>query len=269
VPAEEVVREINDRAGRGYQEVILTGARIGAYDGAGGLAGLMRRILDDTAIPRLRLSSLQPGEVPRSLIDLWGEDGRICCHLHLALQSGSDSVLKRMGRRYCTSEYEETVNLVREAMPDIAITTDVIVGFPGESAEEFEESYRFCERIGFAGLHIFPYSARPATPAARMPDKVPDKIKKARSRIMIDLAHRSARNFRRRFSGRTMPVLWEERKGEYLWIGHTGNYIKVITRSDEPLRGYLIETKLSGEYEDALWGDISRIGSSAKEGEER
>jgi threonylcarbamoyladenosine tRNA methylthiotransferase MtaB len=261
-----VVTEVKDRADRGYQEVVLTGTRIGAYDGAGGIAGLVRRILDDTAIPRLRLSSLQPGELSTSFIELWREDGRICRHLHLALQSGSDSVLKRMGRRYCTGEYEEAVNLVREAMPDIAITTDVIVGFPGESEEEFEESYRFCERIGFAGLHIFPYSARPGTPAARMPGKVPEKIKKARSQIMLDLAQRSARDFRRRFSGQTIPVLWEEQRAERLWIGHTGNYIKVITRSDEPLRGCLAETKLGGEYEDALWGDISRIGPSAKGG---
>ncbi|MCL0060287.1 tRNA (N(6)-L-threonylcarbamoyladenosine(37)-C(2))-methylthiotransferase MtaB [Dehalococcoidia bacterium] len=256
VPAGEVISEVRDKAGRGYQEIVLTGTRIGAYDGAGGLAGLVRRILDDTAISRLRLSSLQPGELSTSFIDLWRDSGRICRHLHLALQSGSDSVLKRMGRRYSTSEYEETVNLVREAMPDIAITTDVIVGFPGESEEEFEESHRFCERTGFAGLHIFPYSARPGTPAARMSGKVPEKIKKARSRIMIDLASRSAREFRRRFSGRTMPVLWEEQKRERLWIGHTGNYIKVIARSDEPLRGCLIETKLGGGYEDALWGDM-------------
>ncbi|MCL0094018.1 tRNA (N(6)-L-threonylcarbamoyladenosine(37)-C(2))-methylthiotransferase MtaB [Dehalococcoidia bacterium] len=256
VPAGEVISEVRDKAGRGYQEIVLTGTRIGAYDGAGGLAGLVRRILDDTAISRLRLSSLQPGELSTSFIELWRDSGRICRHLHLALQSGSDSVLKRMGRGYCTSEYEETVNLVREAMPDVAITTDVIVGFPGESEEEFEESHRFCERIGFAGLHIFPYSARPGTPAARMSGKVPEKIKKARSRIMIDLASRSAREFRRRFSGRTMPVLWEEAKGENLWVGHTGNYIKVIARSDEPLRGCLIETKLGSGYEDALWGDM-------------
>ncbi|MBT9163182.1 MAG: Threonylcarbamoyladenosine tRNA methylthiotransferase MtaB [Chloroflexi bacterium] len=259
VPTDEVVTEVNDRASRGYQEVILTGTRIGAYKE--GLAGLVRRILDDTAIPRLRLSSLQPGELPTSFIELWRDNGRICRHLHLALQSGSDSVLRRMGRGHCTGEYEETVNLVREGMPDIAITTDVIVGFPGESEEEFEESYRFCERIGFAGLHIFPFSARPGTPAARMPGKVPEKIKKSRSRIMLELAGRSAQDFRRRFSGQTMPVLWEERKGEGLWIGHTGNYIKAITSSSLPwregVRGRgIIETKLSGEYEDALWGDI-------------
>lgn len=256
VPTEEVVSEVKDRASRGYQEIILTGTRIGAYDGAGGLAGLVGRILDDTAVPRLRLSSLQPREISSSLIDLWRKDRRICYHLHLALQSGSDAVLKRMGRGYSTSEYDETVNLVREAMPDIAITTDVIVGFPGESEEEFAESYRFCERTGFAGLHIFPYSARPGTPAARMSGKVPDKIKKARSRVMIDLAGRSARDFHRRFSGRIMPVLWEEAKGEHLWIGHTDNNIKVVTRSDEPLRGCLMETELGGGYEDALWGDI-------------
>lgn len=256
VPAGEVLSDVRDRAGRGYQEIVLTGTRIGAYDDVGGLAGLVSRILDETAIARLRLSSLQPREISTSFIDLWRDNERICRHLHLALQSGTDSILKRMGRGYSTSEYEEKVNLVREAMPDIAVTTDVIVGFPGESDQEFEESYRFCERIGFAGLHIFQYSARPGTPAADMSGKVPDKIKKSRSRIMIDLADRSARDFRRGFSGRTMPVLWEENKGAGLWVGYTGNYVKVIVRSDEPLRGCLIETRLGGGYEDALWGDL-------------
>ena len=259
VPGETVIAEVKARANEGCKEVILTGTRIGAYGGVGGLEGLVQRILDETTIPRLRLSSLQPRELSPSLIRLWRDNERVCRHLHLALQSGSDAALKRMGREYSISEYEVAVNAVRDAIPDIAITTDVIVGFPGESEEEFEESYRFCERMGFARLHVFPYSARPSTLAARMPNRVPEKTKKTRSQIMLKLAKRSTQDFRRRFQGETMPVLWEERKKDHLWIGHTDNYLKVITRSDEPLHNCLLNTRLGSEYEDALWGDIPRM----------
>ena len=265
VTAETVIAEIKARVGEGCKEVILTGTRIGAYDGVGGLEGLAQRILNETAVARLRLSSLQPAELSPSLIRLWKNNQRICRHLHLALQSGSDPVLRRMNRRYSTSEYLQKVIEIRDAMPDIAITTDVIVGFPGETDAQFEQSYRFCEGIGFADLHIFPYSARPGTPASRMPDKVPERFKKDRSRAMIDLAEQSSRDFRRRFTGKTMLVLWEEQKEDHLWIGHTGNYIKVVTRSNEPLANRLLQTELGIEHGDALWGDAQIVANLGEE----
>ncbi|MFO8100669.1 MAG: tRNA (N(6)-L-threonylcarbamoyladenosine(37)-C(2))-methylthiotransferase MtaB [Dehalococcoidia bacterium] len=258
IPARIILSEIKAREEEGYQEIVLTGTRIGRYGDEDGLEGLLKLILGRTEIPRIRLSSLQPRELSPSLIDLWQGDERICRHIHLALQSGCAATLERMGRDYSLDEYESAVNMVREAMPDIAITTDIIGGFPGETQEEFEESFRFCSSLGFAGMHVFPYSARAGTPAAEMPGRVPDEIKKARSQRMLDLAQETSAKFRERFSGEIMPVLWEEQKEGNIWTGHTGNYIKVFTTSDESLHNRLIETELGGQYRQGIWGDIGR-----------
>ncbi len=260
VPAQTILSEIKARAHEGYREVVLTGTRIGVYGDEGGLEGLLKRILAETDINRIRLSSLQPREISDSLVELWCGDERLCRHLHLALQSGCGATLERMRRNYSIDEYASTVNMVRQAMPDIAITSDIIVGFPGETDEEFEECYSFCAGIGFADMHIFPYSVRTGTPAANLPGRVPDKTKKARSLRMIELAKQSAADFRRKFRGQVMPVLWEERKENNLWIGHTGNYLKVFTMSDESLHNCLTDTKLGGEYRQSIWGDV--CGSS-------
>jgi threonylcarbamoyladenosine tRNA methylthiotransferase MtaB len=174
----------------------------------------------------------------------------------MALQSGSDPVLKRMGRGYTTMEFESAVADAREAIGDVAITTDVIVGFPGESHQEFEDSFQFCQEIWFSGLHIFQYSARPGTAAANMPGSIPAKIKKARSLSMLELAERCAANFRHKFTGTSMPVLWESSKGENIWMGHTSNYLKVMARSDESLADQIVMTRLGQENGDGIWGEI-------------
>jgi threonylcarbamoyladenosine tRNA methylthiotransferase MtaB len=245
LPASEVIDEINRRIGEGYQEVVLTGTKIGTYHHDGtSLKGLLERILSETGVPRLRLSSLQPREISTGLLGLWADD-RLCPHFHLSLQSGSDPVLARMRRGYRTAEYEQAVSLVRESVPDAAITTDVIVGFPGETHDEFEESYHFCRRMEFARIHVFPFSPRSGTVAARMPDQVDAKTKKQRSDIMLTLAEESVHDFRQRFSGRTMSVLWEQRTGEGIWSGVTGNYIRVFTESKEDLSNRLMPVKLA------------------------
>jgi len=254
IPAEAVISEIKAREEEGYKEVILTGTQIGSYEGNGGLEGLIRRILTETSIPRVHLSSLQPQDLSPSLVQLWKSEPRICRHLHLPLQSGSDTVLRRMGRSYSRQEYEQALTLIREAIPDIAVTTDVIVGFPGESEEEFEQSYEFCARIGFAGLHVFPYSIRPGTPASRMPNQVPENVKRARAQKMLELAKESAQSFRRRFLGQTLVVLWEEQKEDSLWVGHTDNYLKVFVESKVSLNNRLTKAKLIGEHGRGLWG---------------
>ena len=256
VPVEVIVTEVQNRVDEGCKEVVLTGTRIGQYGDKGGLEELVQRILDDTALLRLRLSSLQPSELSSSLVQLWKNNTRVCRHVHLALQSGSDSVLQRMGRQYSTAEYEDAVNTIRDAMHDIAITTDVIIGFPGESEAEFEESYRFCERIAFAGLHVFPYSVRPGTIAAKMHGRVSEKVKKDRSQKMLGLANQSKREYCRKFLGAIVPVLWEEGNGSNLWIGHTDNYIKVTALSREPLHNLLLETQLRSEHAGTMWGEI-------------
>jgi len=252
-PAAQVVAEIRQRVAEGGKEVVLTGTEIGSYGGEGvNLKGLLERILAETDITRLRLSSLQPQEISPELISLW-QDSRLCPHFHLSLQSGSDTVLGRMKRHYTIADYQRAVALIREAVPEVAITTDIIAGFPGETEAEFQESYHFCQQVEFARIHVFPYSPRRETEAARMPHQVADKVKKQRSQKMLALAEESAQNFRRRFLGKTMPVLWEKQTGGS-WSGLTGNYIKVYTGSSKDLTNQLVSVKLVEIRKDGVWG---------------
>ncbi len=258
VPAEKVIAEVQNRATDGVKEVVLTGTEVGDYRSEDvALTGLLKRVLAETAVTRLRLSSLQPQEITAELLELW-KDSRLCPHFHLSLQSGSDSVLRRMKRRYSAADYRRTVNRIRESLPEAAITTDVIVGFPGETDAEFEENYGFCRQIGFARIHVFPYSRRPGTQAAAMPDQVSERVKRERVQKMLALAEESALNFRQRFLGRTMPVLWEQ-KSNGVWSGYTANYIKVYARSSPDLTNQLIPVKLESIYKDGVWGKWSDL----------
>jgi len=254
VPVEQVIGEVNQRVASGVKEVVLTGTEVGSYSYEGvNLKGLLERVLAETAVTRLRLSSLQPQEISPEFIRLW-RDGRLCPHFHLSLQSGSDGVLRRMKRRYSTAGYKQAVSLIREVAPEVAITTDIIVGFPGETDAEFQESYDFCQQMEFARIHVFPYSPRQGTEAAQMPYRVADKVKKQRSRQMLALAEADARNFRQRFLGRTMPVLREKQSGG-VWSGLAANYIKVYAESSEDLTNKLLPTKLTGVSGDGMWGE--------------
>jgi len=244
LPVDQVVAEVKHRIVDGYKEVVLTGVKIGSYNYNGvNLRELLEHILIETNVTRLRLSSLQPQEISAKLVGLW-HDNRLCPHFHLSLQSGSDGVLNRMERRYSVNEYQRAVSLIRSMVPEAAITTDIIVGFPGETEEEFEESYQFCRRMGFARIHVFPYSPRKGTQAAQMPRRVGDEVKKWRSQRMLALAEESVRNFRQRFLGKTMMVLFEQRSNG-VWSGLTDNYIKVYTKSDEDLSNKLLPVKLA------------------------
>jgi len=254
VPVEKVTALVRGLVANGYQEVVLTGTEIGAYNGNGvNLEGLLKRILAETAVPRLRLSSLQPHQISPGLIGLW-RDLRLCPHFHLSLQSGSDAVLKRMKRRYNIDDYRRVVSLIRESVPDVAITTDVIVGFPGETAAEFRETLDFCRQMQFARIHVFPYSPRPGTEAVDMPQQVSADVKKRRSQEMLALAEESAKSFQQRFLSRTMNVLWEQKKGG-VWSGLSGNYIKVYTRSEKDLTNRILSLKLVKLYRDGVWGE--------------
>ncbi len=261
-PPEEVLAEIEARVEAGCKEVVLTGVNIGAYgrDLGTSLGRLIEDILTKTAVPRLRLSSIEPWDFDPSLLRLW-EDPRLCRHLHLPLQSGCDATLRRMGRRYTAAEYAELVERAREAIPDLAVTTDVIVGFPGETEAEFEESLRFVEKMGFARLHVFKYSARPGTLAATMPHQVPPEVKRARSEAMMALGRRSSKAFRRRFLGRTMEVLWERKErgregGKRVWSGLTDNYIRVWAESEANLANTIALAKLVALAEDGMRGEL-------------
>jgi threonylcarbamoyladenosine tRNA methylthiotransferase MtaB len=255
LPVEQVVAEVRHRVSDGYKEVVLTGTKIGSYDYEGvSLKGLLEHILAETDIARLRLSSLQPQEIYPELIGLW-RDSRLCPHFHLSLQSGSDGVLRRMKRRYCSSDYQRAASLIRALVPGAAITTDIIAGFLGETEEEFEESYNFCRQLGFARIHVFSYSPRRGTQAARLPQQVDAQVKKQRSQKMIALHKESAQNFRQQFTGNTMPVLWEKQSADGVWSGLTDNYIKVYTKSNEDLTNKLLPVKLVKLSGDGVWGE--------------
>lgn len=242
---EQILSEIQSRLEAGYKEVVITGTKLGAYKDAGiGLQQLLERILNETTITRLRLSSVQPADLTPEFFSLWS-DARMCPHIHMPLQSGSPSVLQRMRRRYTIDDFERAVRLAREKIPDVAITTDIIVGFPGENTEEFEDSYHFCEKMEFAAIHVFPYSMRPGTKAADMLQTVPAQIKKERSYRMLKLSRRSAENFRKRFLGRDMEVLWESQQDD-IWQGLTSNYIRVKAISSSDLSNCLKPVRLTG-----------------------
>jgi threonylcarbamoyladenosine tRNA methylthiotransferase MtaB len=255
MPVDQVVAEIRRRVTEGAREVVLTGTKIGSYhDNGVSLGGLLKSILAETEVNRLRLSSLQPQEISPELLGLW-RDSRLCPHFHLSLQSGSDTVLGRMKRRYTRADYQRAVSLIREAVPEAAITTDVIVGFPGETEAEFLESYNLCRQMAFTRIHVFPYSPRQETEAARMPHQIIDKIKRQRSQKMLALAEESAHKFHQRFLGKTIPVLWEK-QSDGTWSGFTANYIKVYTESSEDLTNKLVPVKLVEISKDVVRGTI-------------
>jgi len=260
---DEILAEVKDKVTRGHQEVVLTGTKLGDYRSNGrasaGLPELIRRILAETKVERLRLSSLQPADLTPELLALWRHD-RLCPHLHLPLQSGSNAILHQMHRPYSLAEYETAVCQARDAIPDLSITTDILVGFPGEGEDEFEEGYRFCERMGFAAIHVFPYSKRPGTAAATMPGQIDAGVKKQRSSRMMALSKRSAGHFRLEFLGRTMMVLWEDKSGDGLWSGHTANYLRVYAKGDERLAGKMLAVLIAEEYADGLRGEIVNGG---------
>lgn len=237
VPPDAVVAEVQRREAAGVQEVVLTGTQLGAYGRDIGvrLSELIRALLAETSVPRIRCSSLQPQDLSPDLVALW-EDPRLCRHFHLALQSGCDATLARMRRRYDSRAYRDAAGLIRAAVPGVAITTDVIVGFPGETGAEFEESFRFCEEMAFAGIHVFPYSRRAGTVAAKLAGQLPEPVKRQRARRMLALAEASASRFREAHVGRVVSVLWEtRRRDDGLWDGLTDNYVRVRAASPDDL----------------------------------
>jgi len=246
IKADAVVAEIKARVRDGYKEAVLTGTEIGSYDCGGlGLRDLISLVLKGTDIERLRLSSLQPQHISQGLLDLW-QNNRMCRHFHIALQSGSDTVLRRMNRGYDTMLFSRSVDMIRNCLPDASITTDVMVGFPGESDEEFNQSYQFCRQIKFAAMHVFSYSLRPGTLAAKMPGKINEKDKKRRSLAMLELAARNADEFAAGFTGKDADVLWENevRKGSGVYLGLTGNYIRTYADSREDLSRTIMAVRL-------------------------
>ncbi|MEZ4706091.1 MAG: tRNA (N(6)-L-threonylcarbamoyladenosine(37)-C(2))-methylthiotransferase MtaB [Caldilineaceae bacterium] len=266
-----IVTEVQQLAAAGGQEAVLTGVHLGSYgrDLAGAectdLKELTRAILTDTDIARLRLSSLEPWELADGFFDLWAQwPQRLCPHLHLPLQAGTDTQLRRMARRCTKESFRQLVADARAAIPDLVITTDLIVGFPGETADDFHEGMAFVEEMRFAHAHIFPFSARQGTAAARFGQQAPKTVKKERSRQMHALLEKSGRAERGRFVGSVRPVLWEgagqpltDQPGK-LWSGLTDNYLRVmaIAPAEVNLHNQIEPTRLDELNGDTLFGTL-------------
>jgi threonylcarbamoyladenosine tRNA methylthiotransferase MtaB len=265
-PLAEVVAEVRGLVDAGVREVVLTGVQISAWRDAGRrLPELVEAVLAHTGAPRLRLTSIAPWDLDgplERLLALW-EDRRLCRHLHLSLQSGSTAVLRRMRRPYTAASYLGLLDRVRAAIPGVAVTTDVITGFPGETAAEHEESLATVAAAGFARVHVFPFSPRPGTAAAELPDPVAPDVAKARAAEMLDLAERADLGFRRSCLGRRETVLWERPRGgvEPMGQGLTDNYVRVLCPEGASLWNRFSEVELAALAQDGVMG-VSVSGPS-------
>lgn len=253
---EHVRREAEKLVAMGFQEIVLTGIHLGAYGrdltGDLTLADACRAVLSVPGLRRLRLGSLESIELTPELFFLLREEERFCAHLHLPLQAGSDRVLHDMNRHYTTEDYARLIETVELEVPGIAVSTDIIVGFPGETGEDFSDALSFVEKMNFSRMHVFPYSKREGTPAARRKDQVPEPVKKERVHRMQELAARKTREYEATFVGRTMDVLFETEK-DGVTDGLTENYIRVYTEDPVPT-GELVSMRLLRPYRDGLFG---------------
>jgi threonylcarbamoyladenosine tRNA methylthiotransferase MtaB len=262
-PLEDVIREVQALAAAGYREAVLTGVHLGSYGHERGewddLSRLVRAILSATDIPRLRLSSLEPWDLSPDFFALW-DDQRLCRYLHLPLQSGCDATLKRMARRTSQTSFRALVAAARDYIPDLGISTDVIVGFPGETDDEFETSYDFIRAMDFMKLHVFRYSARAGTAAARMAGQVPDEVRKARSARLLALSDEGAQHFSASFVGREMRVLWEQITGAseagFHNSGLTDNYLRVDMIAPAALTNTISTVRLTAVSERGLLAEV-------------
>jgi threonylcarbamoyladenosine tRNA methylthiotransferase MtaB len=264
VPVATALKDVNALLRLGYREVVLSGVHLGSYGhdlgDRRGLQHLIERILAETEVERLRLSSLEPWDLDAGFFEVFANP-RLLPHLHLPLQSGSDETLKRMARRTSRAEFTELVTEARRAVPDVAISSDIIVGFPGETDEEFERSIALVEELAFSRLHIFRYSRREGTPAAKMAQHVPGIIAQERSRRMHALAADLERRFNSNLVGRTAEVLWEtaEDHGDALrWSGLTPDYVRVTatTAQDENLLNIVTPTEITAVIPGGVVGKI-------------
>ncbi|MDY3771824.1 MAG: tRNA (N(6)-L-threonylcarbamoyladenosine(37)-C(2))-methylthiotransferase MtaB [Candidatus Faecousia sp.] len=255
-PLDTALEQAKAIAAQGYREIVVTGIEIASWGvdlpGKPNLIDLAEQLCRTVPEVRIRLGSLEPRVITRAFCDRLKSCPNLCPQFHLSMQSGCDTVLSRMKRKYDTARYYESVELLREAFPGCAVTTDMIVAFPGETEEEFRESLRFIRKCGFADMHIFPYSRRPGTPADKMPGQLGNAIKEARSREAIAVAAEMNRAYRESMVGSTQAVLFED-KHLSLYAGHTPNYMKVYA-AGEDLHNRLRQVTITGLYEDGLFG---------------
>ncbi len=259
----EILSDIRVAQAGGAKEVVLTGVHLGSwgqdFTPKMHLRDLIQAVLRESDVPRLRLSSLEPWDLDEAFFSLW-KNPRLCRHLHLPLQSGCSATLKRMARKTTPQQFEVLVKQAREWIPDVAITTDIIVGFPGETEEEFQESLRFVERMQFAGGHVFTYSDREGTAATRLPNPVPPEVRKRRNALMREAIHLSSQSYLERFVGSEVVVLWESTDSisSSGWNIHglTDHYIKVVSQSKDRIWNRFSRVKLLEVEGDRIRGEI-------------
>ena len=259
---DEVVAEVRELAAAGYQEVVLTGIHLSSYgvdfkeeEKKENLLSLIKQVHEVEGIRRIRLGSLEPRIITEEFAQALASMPKFCPHFHLSLQSGCDKTLKRMNRHYTTEEYAAGCEILRRYFDNPAITTDVIVGFPGETEEEFEETKAFLERIGFYEMHIFKYSRRAGTRADRMPDQIPEQVKSVRSEVLLKLEKQMSKAYRESFSGKKKTVLLEEKTeigGRAYMIGHTMEYVKAVVPYADNLKNKMTEGILKEALNDEV-----------------
>ncbi|MFC0270059.1 tRNA (N(6)-L-threonylcarbamoyladenosine(37)-C(2))-methylthiotransferase MtaB [Metabacillus herbersteinensis] len=250
---KEVVTQAGQLVNAGYKEIVLTGIHTGGYgeDMKDYNLAMLLRDLDEQVhgLKRIRISSIEASQITNEVIEVLHSSNKVVRHLHIPLQSGSNTVLKRMRRKYTMEFFAERLNRLKEALPGLAITSDVIVGFPGETEEEFMETYNFIKEHKFSELHVFPYSKRTGTPAARMEDQVDDEVKNNRVHRLIELSNQLAKQYASQFENEILEVIPEEKLKEDtdsgLYVGYTDNYLKVVFPADEEMIGKIVKVKIT------------------------
>ncbi|MCH5180470.1 MAG: tRNA (N(6)-L-threonylcarbamoyladenosine(37)-C(2))-methylthiotransferase MtaB [Erysipelotrichales bacterium] len=243
-PKEEVLREVNNLLDHGFKEIVLTGIHTAGYGREFdnySFTDLVKDIIKDKRLKRLRVSSIEESEITKEFITLMANSDVLARHLHIPLQSGSENVLKRMNRRYNKQQFKEKIDYIRSQMPDIAITTDIIVGFPGETEEEFKETLEFASSCQFAKIHVFPFSSRAGSHASKMNNQIPGDVKKARVRELISLSNKLENYYQSEFIGKELSVIFETYDEDTkMYKGHSSNYLLVYQESDQDLHNKML-----------------------------
>ncbi|NMB09011.1 MAG: tRNA (N(6)-L-threonylcarbamoyladenosine(37)-C(2))-methylthiotransferase MtaB [Tissierellia bacterium] len=260
----DIIEECIRLRDAGFKEIVLTGIHIASYGkdiGDLSLIDVIEEISKIQGIERIRLSSIEPTLINEEFMTRAVKTGKLCDHFHLSLQSGSDTVLKRMNRKYTTEEYKNIVKIIRKHMPNAGITTDVIVGFPGETDNEFEETYNFVKEIGFSRIHVFKYSPRQGTVASKFKNQIHGDVKQVRSERLISLGEELSNNFNENFVGKELKVLYEEnsKEDQNFMEGYTTNYIRVKAKGSEKIQGLILNTKLTKKENEYLIGKIEEL----------
>jgi len=264
---ESVIKQARQLVAAGFQEIVLTGIHTGGYGEDiedYSLAKLLWDLDKVEGLKRVRISSIEASQITDEVLEVLNKSDKMCRHLHIPLQAGDDTVLARMRRKYTTAEFARKIEAIRKAMPDVSITTDVIVGFPGETEEMFENGKKFMEQINFAEMHVFPYSQRTGTPAARMTDQVDEEVKNARVHELIDLSERMQLDYAKQFVGHVLEIIPERpdkgsAQGELM--GYSDNYLHIVIEGGEELVGKLCRVKVTEAGENVCRGELLEVVS--------